>query len=423
MNVFEVDYWIDVLHRDGLTLDEQSRRALMNLFSLTEQMAAVGRDNRREFWITAKRGSAEEYRPYYDEDASEEELAAAMQEQYPEEEYWYKVVTVHHTGCRRGEYFGAFLNNRCFLTINDPNEDGNPLNAEELIDWLIQETKGVLEKLRNGTYNAEVQEKLPTDYKYGVISRKDYWNIYPEERDAYRSAFTPQQIEEFLLCKDEFAEEYMPPHCLLHITARDFYEACAICYQAIGVEPKSHCWFEDSDEEHQRYGGVTPKELYYMFADGRDDGMSKVPLDDAAAFEEWLEQKGSYYEFNGHHPWEILPSYSTEDSGHLYIGKVSDGYYFSLAGSSKARSREIIRCFLALRAAGLPVKLHEGDKMQARLEETDMIGIVPEGRTVRYIYSIMEYNFLDAAHLYDGDKPKLVAEKAIWKPEIECKLL
>ena len=395
----------------------------MKLFRLTDQIAPVGQDNRREFWITAKRGTPKEYRPYYDEDASEEELAAAMQEQYPQEEYWYKVVTVHHTACRREEYFGAFLNNNCALTINDPNENGNPFNAKELIDWLVQETKGVLEKLRNGTYNAEVQEKLPVDYKYGVISRKDYWNIYPEERDAYRSAFTPQQIEEFLRCKDEFYEDGMPPHCLPHVTARDFYEACAICYRAIGIEPKSRCWFKDSDEEHQRYGGVTPKELYYMYADVRDDGMSKVPLDDVTAFEEWLEQKGPYYEFNGHHPWEIFPSYSTEDSGQLYVGKVSDGYYFSLSGSSKSRSKDTIRCFLALRAAGLPVRLHEGNKMQARLEETDMIGIVPEGRTMRYVYSILEYDFLDAVHLYDGDKPEQVAEKAIWKPEIECKLL
>ena len=423
MNAFDVDYWIDVLHRDGLTLDEQSQSALMDLFRLTEQMAPVGRDNRREFWITARRGTPEEYRPYYDEDASEEELATAMQEQYPLEEYWYKVVTVHHMDCRRGEYFGVFLNNSCILTINDPNENGNPYNAKEFNDWLLMETKGVLEKLRNGTYNAEVQEKLPTDYKYGVISRKDYWNIYPEDRDAYRSAFTQQQIKGFLQSKDEFVEDYMPPHCLPHITARDFYEACALCYRAIGLEPKPRCMFVDSDEEHQRYGGVTPKELYYMFADGRDDGMSKVPLDDATAFAEWLEQKGLYYEANGHHPWEILPSYSTEDSGHLCVGKVSDSYYFSLSGSSKSRSKDTIRCFLALRAAGLPVRLHEGNKMQARLEETDMIGIVPEGRTTRYVYSIMEYSFLDAVHLYDGDKPEQVAEKAIWQPEVECKLL
>lgn len=47
----------------------------------------------------------------------------------------------------------------------------------------------VLDKLRTGTYNAEIQEKLPDDYKYGVISRKDYWDIYPEDRADYRGAF------------------------------------------------------------------------------------------------------------------------------------------------------------------------------------------------------------------------------------------
>lgn len=67
---FDVDYWLDVLHWNSLTLDEQSQCALMELFRLADQMAPVGRDNRREFWITAKRGSAEEYRSYYDEDGS-----------------------------------------------------------------------------------------------------------------------------------------------------------------------------------------------------------------------------------------------------------------------------------------------------------------------------------------------------------------
>lgn len=42
MNVFDVDYWISVLHRDGLTFDAQSRCALMELFHLADQMAPVG---------------------------------------------------------------------------------------------------------------------------------------------------------------------------------------------------------------------------------------------------------------------------------------------------------------------------------------------------------------------------------------------
>lgn len=90
MNAFDVDYWIGVMcgcSWTPRTLDEKSRHALMYLFHLTDQIAPVGRDNRREFWITAMRGSIEDFRPYYDEEATEQELAEAMQEQYPKEEY------------------------------------------------------------------------------------------------------------------------------------------------------------------------------------------------------------------------------------------------------------------------------------------------------------------------------------------------
>lgn len=191
MNAFDVDYWIDILGSSWTprTLDEKSQHALMYLFYLTDQIAPVGRDNRREFWITAQRGSIEEFRQYYDEDATEEELAEAMQEQYPQEEYWYKFVSVHHANCRKKEFFGVFLNGKPVLSLNDLCENKNPFNAIELIDWLIQMISGVLDKLHAGTYNEEIQKQLPNDYKYGVISRKDYWNIYPEDRADYHSAF------------------------------------------------------------------------------------------------------------------------------------------------------------------------------------------------------------------------------------------
>lgn len=151
MNAFDVDYWIGVMCRCSWTprtLDEKSRHALMYLFHLTDQIAPVGRDNRREFWITAMRGSIEDFRPYYDEETTEQELAEAMQEQYPKEEYWYKSVSVQHTNCRKEEFFGVLLNGKPVLSLNDPCEDKNPFNAIELIDWLIQMASGVLGRLR-----------------------------------------------------------------------------------------------------------------------------------------------------------------------------------------------------------------------------------------------------------------------------------
>lgn len=83
------------------------------------------------------------------------------------------------------------------------------------------------------------------------------------------AAFKDWQIEEFLRCKDEFLADHIPGNCMRHITARDFYEACAVCYKAVRMEQRVHFPFRDAKEEHLRYNGTTPKELYYMFADGR----------------------------------------------------------------------------------------------------------------------------------------------------------
>lgn len=422
MNAFDVDSWIEVMHRRARRLDAQSQTALMQLFDLTEQIAPVGQDNRREFWLKAKRGSLAEFRDHVEDELTEQEACAWMQSEYPEEECWYKFVSIHHNASGKDEFYGVFLNGKCVLTMNDPNEEGWPSDATELIEWLMAGTKEVLEKLRIGTYNAEIQKTLPDRYKYGVISRRDYWDIYPEERANYRSAFSEGQIASFLSCKNELDVE-VPQRCLPEMTARKFYEACAVCYQAIGMEPRNYYPFKDTEQEHLHYNGTTPKELYYMLADGRDDGLRNVSLDDAASFADWKNKRGPHYEFNGSHPWEIVPSGSTEYSLHLYVFHSETGYYFSLSGSAFHRSKDAIRSFLALRNAGFPIKLYEGARMLARLEETDWIGIVPQGRPTDYVHQIMQYDILDAVHLSDGDKPESVAAKAVWQPEAECRLL
>lgn len=76
-----------------------------------------------------------------------------------------------------------------------------------------------------------------------------------------------------------------------------------------------------------------------------------------------------------------------------------------------------------MRKVGFPIKIYDGLKMAARFEETDMIGIVPQGRSTSYVDRIMQYEITDAVHLSDDEKSEQVAAKAIWQPETECKLL
>lgn len=108
---------------------------------------------------------------------------------------------------------------------------------------------------------------------------------------------------------------------------------------------------------------------------------------------------------------------------HLQVMKSPNGFYYGLSGSTFHRSKDTIYSYLAMRKAGLPVKIYDGLKMAARFEETDMIGIVPQGRSTSYVDRIMQYEIMDAVHLSDEENPEQVTEKAIWQPEIECKLL
>lgn len=417
MNAFEVDYWIRVLEEDHFStrmLDEESKNALLELFDKTAIFEPVGDDDKKAFWICAERGTIAEFREYYDSDAGEEELIEAYNYYYPDEVCWYKFMSVHH--CFRGEpFYGVFLGGKYVLSIGDVNEKGYPINAVEFITWLSEMTDETIEKCRNGKYDVWVRDSLPDKYKYGRIMRKDYWDIYPELRKEYRSCFSEKEIQRFL----DIVSHDMSVQMKNQFTTRDFYEACAICYRSVEMKPQKCVFYNEDDSERQRYGNPTPKELYYTYADGRDNGMKNVPMDDPDAFSEWMDQKGPYYEFNGSHPWEIVPAGSLAFSIHLFVNKDRDGkgYCLSISGDQLHTSVETIHMFLALKDAGLPVILDDVSVLAGRFLETDHIGILPMNDRSFYGINIAGEYLRDTVNLSDGDRSNLVSQKAVWSPQ------
>ena len=156
------------------------------------------------------------------------------------------------------------------------------------------------------------------------------------------------------------------------MTARTFYEACAVIYNSLGMHGDTKTYkYQETDTERAHYGGIeqTPKELYYALADGRDNGLKNIPMDDPAAFKEWRDRKGPYYEFNGSHPWEIIPSFSISNSMHLTPCENTSGEcYFDLSGESPARMPDTIFASNALYEAGIPFEINGLDKIFARIE-------------------------------------------------------
>ena len=44
--------------------------------------------------------------------------------------------------------------------------------------------------MKEGTYNEDVNDNLNARQRTGTISRKDYWDIFPERKDSYLSDIT-----------------------------------------------------------------------------------------------------------------------------------------------------------------------------------------------------------------------------------------
>ena len=421
MNELRVRNWLQVMRHgfhEPVKLDEAGTQLVRKLFDTTDGLKPVGDDDLKLFWISVNRPTFEQYKEDYEEDVSEEEARKDYEAEYPEEIYWHKVRMTRYDRRRNGEdvFHAVFIDTEYVLNIGDLNARGYPINASELIQWLIEKAADVVERVKAGTYNAEIARNLPMQNRYGKILRKDYWDIYPEKRQAYRECFTQQDIDDFIALGRELKEaqdrDWCPPNAWDSMTARQFYEACAVVYKRLQLPERNKWRFCDTDEEHERYGGTTAKELYYMFADGRDDGLRNVPMDDAEEFDLWLNDKGEYYESNGGHPWEIIPSFSIRFSMHLGVSHHPKKKFLYLSGEMYERSKETLPAYLALRHAGYPVELVDGAQMLARFTETDYIEIVP-----CYLYphyGSRSSDILDSTQLANGDKPGLTASAAIW---------
>ena len=146
--------------------------------------------------------------------------------------------------------------------------------------------------------------------------------------------------------------------------------------------------------------------MYYANADGRDDGLKNVPLDDPRAYEEWKQYKAPYYEFNGSHPWEIIPAFSISLSMHLFPTRTDSGYYIRLSGESNLRAPETIVAANALVKAGYPVLVDDYNKIINRIDGEDNLKIIP----------VSSCPFREnAIWLPKGAKGKAIAERAVWE--------
>lgn len=465
-NAIKIDRFMELFSGRGgnsYCFDNKTEALVLRFFEIVKKLKPMMKDSPeyKEFWVSAPRGSLDDFREIIGEDEEEEEEIDSIKDwyklDYPDKVKWYKIqcntyeIPDWEAPGKKKQYYGIFINDKYIFNINDPQANSFPVDGTELAEWLVKKAEKAVKLVEGGEYNEIIEKELPCKYKYGTILRKDLFDIMPEERKAIDDTVSKSISKSFLKYISKqlsgFKVEEQLGEPFRDITTRDYFEALAVGYDALDYKRRKP-FFKETEDERKRYNGTTPREKYSMYADGRADGLENVPLDDHAAFEDWLNNKGPYYEFNGHHPWEVKPSMSSRFSIQFSVineddlipieekirmqkeGKLkarSKNYYFALSGNAYPTYLDVIKMYVAMRDEGIPVYLFGAESIVKRVREEDKIGILPEFEnsfSAWYGHSEFSEDVMDFIKLDDVDdekKRKEVIKKTRWKkpPKVE----
>lgn len=221
-------------------------------------------------------------------------------------------------------------------------------------------------------YHAEVSTSLPPTMRLGLIPRAFVNDLLPNWLPFQRELTAVENNRMQLLCEKD--NDYLHPR----MTAAIYFDYCRVAYLANTLNINALGFFSSRDK--------LGSELYQIFADGRDGGLTKLTPRSEEEFIDWFDQK----RYAGQHPWEI---YRGGNSSHidLYVHRVNKGekhgWKIVLSALSSSRMAETCRIALAFEAAGLPFELAHKESYLKRLRNEDLVGIVPEGNDLRYGYN------------------------------------
>lgn len=385
LNSAQMDFYCHCYEGRNANFNKKTWELIDELFELINQIQPCGDDNLHTLWFSLK------YNPIQYEDGEE------YVDEFAEKDIWYKLTTSFYKTKDRTIKFIAINNKVIVQYISDQAPYGFEEDISELITCLIEEVSKIINMMKEDKYNDYISKNLSYLKRYGTISREDYYKIYKDERKEYLKNISENEIKEFEKLINEQLERKEIENKLDNFTANDFYNACYLGYT------------ENKYENVEKY---SPKEAYYRYADGRDEGLKDIDINSEEEFSKWYFDKNKF----GGHPWEVCRG---GNSTHIDLGvRYEDGkWYYFLRGKSFGRSIETIKFYLALRRKGLPVFLENAQEILNRLLEKDKIGIVPDFVITRYCESSFpQERILDFIHLpYDENKEKMI-KYVTWQP-------
>lgn len=410
-------------------ITEESNKRLYELINLLNDINPTKESDIWSFWVSVPRGEIEDFGDYEElremgEYSSYEEFERSWREWFPKDTYWYEITIVSREG-----YVAITVNSSTVLNI-DPHElSVGYENYEDFLQFLIDEVQAIIKGLTNGTYNQQIADSLPMEYRTGVISRFVLKYILPSVVEKtwqglsfdevvrfVKNSMDEQTIEnrehpERLKTEEDRAhfealrEMLRTDECIERVhamTANDYYNACAICYKAA---------------EYKERENLAPKELYCYYADNRDGGLREINAESTVEFDEWFSGKAqpNCDLANASHKWEIVAG-STHTKIRLAVRKDERGFFMTLSGGLYTRTTDIVRMYNALKGNSYPVFLFNHKAIRNKLLFLDEVGIVPVTQTAHHFWyggfpkdGIISYIELSELDLTDDERNRVVA--------------
>lgn len=355
----------------------ESWNKLKEFYKLIDKIIPCGNDNEHFLYFKLPRGTIQDYGDFedylaYGEVENKEKFIELWKCDYPKDEKWYCMFTKHFTRDTK-EFYALGFNNKIVIQNEEIYDSNYTDDISGIINELILIVEEIINKIENGEYNSYIEENLDKRLRYGTITRKDYYDLFEDIRDDYSKKLSKDEINKFekyvkwqISLPENPNSKWKPSFeigRLEKINANYFYNCCLMGYNS---------------NKYDKHEGLTAKESYYKYADGRDDGLREIDENSYEDFNKWFHNKEM-----GGHPWEVCRGGNSTHIS-LYVGEDEKGFYLEISGKSYGRSIETIKFFNILRDNNVPVYLCDAEELLNRVLENDKIGIVPDYTITRY---------------------------------------